>query len=97
MATAVGLETLSQTVPAAVTRYHRVTAYGLPLWPSWERIRLPIQETQETQVRSLGRGDPLEERMATHSSILAWRIPWMKSLVSYGSEGRNESDTMEVT
>ena len=31
---------------------------------------------QETQVRSLGWGDPLEKEMATHSSILAWRIPW---------------------
>ena len=31
---------------------------------------------QETQVRSLGWEDPLEEDMATHSSLLAWRIPW---------------------
>ena len=31
---------------------------------------------QETQVSSLGQEDPLEEKMATHSSILAWRIPW---------------------
>ena len=31
---------------------------------------------QETQVRSLGREDPLEKGTATHSSILAWRIPW---------------------
>ena len=31
---------------------------------------------QETQVRSLGREDPLEEGMATHPSILAWEIPW---------------------
>ena len=31
---------------------------------------------QDTQVRSLGGEDPLEEEMATHSSILAWRIPW---------------------
>ena len=31
---------------------------------------------QETQVRSLGWEDPLEEEMATHSSILAWEIPW---------------------
>ena len=31
---------------------------------------------QETQVPSLGQEDPLEEVMATHSSILAWRIPW---------------------
>jgi len=34
------------------------------------------QEMQETLVRSLGREDPLEEGMATHCSILAWRIPW---------------------
>ena len=32
----------------------------------------------ETQVRSLGQEDPLEKEMATHSSILAWRIPWME-------------------
>ena len=31
---------------------------------------------QETQVQSLGPEDPLEEEMATHSSILAWEIPW---------------------
>ena len=35
-----------------------------------------MQETQETQVRSLGQEDPLEKEMATHSSILAWKIPW---------------------
>ena len=35
-----------------------------------------IQKMQETQVRSLGWEDPLEEGMATHSSILVWRIPW---------------------
>ena len=35
-----------------------------------------MQEMQETQVRSLSWEDPLEEGMATHSSILAWRIPW---------------------
>ena len=33
-------------------------------------------EMQETQIRSLGREDPLEKEMATHSSILAWKIPW---------------------
>ena len=36
----------------------------------------PMQETQESRVRSLGQEDPLEEKMATHSSILAWKIPW---------------------
>ena len=48
-----------------------------------------MQETQETQVRSLGREDPLEEGMATPSSILAWRIPWTEEpgrLQSMGSQ-----------
>ena len=35
-----------------------------------------MQEMQEMQVQSLGREDLLEEEMATHSSILAWKIPW---------------------
>ena len=35
-----------------------------------------MQETQEMQVLSLGPEDPLEKEMATHSSILAWKIPW---------------------
>ena len=33
---------------------------------------------RDTQVRSLGQEDPLEKEMATHSSILAWKIPWME-------------------
>ena len=40
--------------------------------------RLPPM--RETQVRSLGQEDPLEKEMATHSSILAWRIPWTEEL-----------------
>ena len=39
-----------------------------------------MQETQETQVRSLGWEDPLEQEIATHFSILAWTIPWMEEL-----------------
>ena len=35
-----------------------------------------LSARQETRVRSLGREDPLEKEMATHSSILAWKIPW---------------------
>ena len=49
--------------------------------------RLPAM--QETRVRSLGREDPLEKEMATHSSILAWRIPWTEEpggLQSTGSQ-----------
>ena len=41
----------------------------------WERIRLPMQATR---VQSLGWEDPLEEEMATHSSIPAWEIPWTR-------------------
>ena len=47
------------------------------------------QETQKTWILSLGREDPLEEEMATHSSILAWRIPWTEEpggLQSMGSQ-----------
>ena len=40
--------------------------------------RLPA--VQETRVQSLGREDPLEKEMATHSSTLAWKIPWMEEL-----------------
>ena len=42
----------------------------------WYRICLSMQETQETQVWSLGWEDLLKEEIATHSSILAWGIPW---------------------
>ena len=37
---------------------------------------LPMQKIQEMWVQSLGQKDPLEEEMVTHSSILAWEIPW---------------------
>ena len=49
--------------------------------------RLPTM--RETWVQSLGQGDLLEKEMATHSSILAWKIPWMKEpgrLQSIGSQ-----------
>ena len=46
-------------------------------WPSKEALVVKNLPTMlETWVRSLGWEDPLEEGMATHSSILAWRIPW---------------------
>ena len=37
-----------------------------------------LPEMQETQIQSLGQENPLEKEMATHSSILAWKIPWME-------------------
>ena len=42
----------------------------------WVKNPPSIQKTQKMQVLSLGREDPLEEVTATHSSILAWKIPW---------------------
>ena len=50
---------------------------------------LPVQESQETWVRSLGQEDLLEEEMATHSSILAWKLLWSEEpgrLQSMGSQ-----------
>ena len=43
---------------------------------SGKKILLPTQETQEMWVQPLSWEDPLEKKMATHSSILFWRIPW---------------------
>ena len=54
------------------------------LWlggPSGKESALRMQEIQEMRVQSLDREDPMEEGMTTHSSILAWRIPW--SLAGY--------------
>ena len=48
---------------------------------------------QETQVQSLGREDPLEEGMATHSSTLAWRIPWTEGPGGLQSRGVTKSGT----
>ena len=56
--------------------------------------RLPA--VQETRVPSLGQEDPLEKEMATHSSTLAWKIPWMEDPGGlYSPCGRKESDTTE--
>ena len=49
----------------------------------------------ETWVWSLGREDPLEKGMATHSSIFAWRIPWVEEPGGLQSMGHKESDTTE--
>ena len=52
---------------------------------------------QETWVQFLGLEDPLEKGMTTHSSILAWRIPWTKEPVwLYSPRGRKESDMAEA-
>ena len=56
-----------------------------------------MQETLKTQVRSLGQEDPVEEGMAIHSSIPAWRIPQTEEPGGDSPRGHKESDTTEVT
>ena len=54
-----------------------------------KKIHLSMQEMQETWLRSLGQEDPLGEKMAMHSSVLAWKIPWTEEpggLQSMGSQ-----------
>ena len=53
------------------------------------------QELQEMQVLSVGWEDPLEEGMATHSSILAWRLPWTEEPGGLQSLSHKGSDTTE--
>ena len=56
-----------------------------------------MQEMQEMQVRSLGREGPLEEGVATPSSVLAGGIPWTEEPGALQSMGRTESDMTEAT
>ena len=55
----------------------------------------PLPEMRETWVRSLGKEDPLEKEMATHSGILAWRIPRTEEPGGLQSRGHKESDMTE--
>ena len=69
---------------ASLGNYLILTILAAQVTQRW-RICLPMQETQ---VQSLGQEEPLEEEMATHCSILAWRIPWTEEpggLQSMGS------------
>ena len=57
-----------------------------------------LHTMRETRVQSLGREDPLEKEMATHSSTLAWKIPWTKEpgrLPSMGSQRAWEKEAKE--
>ena len=63
-----------------VKAYAKDIILGKKFCMSWTSLVAQMVENlpakQETRVQSLGREDPLEKEMATHSSILAWRIPW---------------------
>ena len=61
---------------------------GLP----WCQTVKHLSTMQETRVRSLGQEDPLEKEMATHSSILAWKILWTEKPGELQSMGSQESD-----
>ena len=54
------------------------------------KTHLSMQEMKEIQALSLGQEDPLEEGMATRSSILTWRIPWTEELGKPQSMGSQE-------
>ena len=56
-----------------------------------------LPDTQETQVQSLGREDPLQKEMATHSRILAGESHGQRSLVGHSSSSHKELNTTEVT
>ena len=56
-----------------------------------------MQEMQKVQAWSVAKEDPLQEGMATHTSILAWKIPWTEEPGGLQSIGWAESDTMEAT
>ena len=60
----------------------------------------PLPTIRETGVQSLGQEDPLEKEMATHSSILAWKIPWTEEpgrLQSMGSKSRTRLSDFTFT
>ena len=59
----------------------------------WVKNPPIMQETQEKQVQSLGQEDPLEKKMATHSSVLAWEIPWTEEPGRLQSMGSQKSQT----
>ena len=65
------------------------------LMAQWVENLPAMQETQETQLRSLGQEDSLEEEMATHSSILAGKIPWRGAWWASVHEGLKELDRTE--
>ena len=68
--------------------------YKLQISLMAQRVK-QLPAMRETWVRSLGREDPLEKEMATHSSTLAWKVPRMESLAGYSPWGHKELDTTE--
>ena len=68
---------------------------GLARQPQWERICLPAQEMQETQVRSLGQEDPWRRKWQPIPVYLAWKVPRIEEPEGYSPWGHKESDMSE--
>ena len=83
----------TETSPFPLRQMNIVSTQDIPVAQTVKN--LPV--TQETWVRSLAREDPLEKGIATHSSILAWRIPWTEDPGSYSPWGHKELDMIWVT
>ena len=66
---------------------NKLLFWGLPRWLSGKKSTCSIGELQEIWVWSLGGDDPLEVEMATHSSILAWKIAWAEETDGLQSVG----------
>ena len=73
--------------------YYLLITYYLPSLVAQTVKHLPTM--RETWVQSLGQENPLKKGMATHSSILAWKIPWTEEPGRLQSTGHKESDTTE--
>ena len=69
--------------------------YGLSKRMSLAQLAKNPPAMQVTPVQSLGQEDPLEERMATHSSVLAWKIPWTEEPGGLQSMGLQKLDMTE--
>ena len=69
---------------------------GLPRWGNDREPACQCRRHKRDAGSIPGWEDPLEKGMATHSSILAWRIPWTGSLVGYSPQGCEESDLTEM-
>ena len=83
------METLRQTLFSWAPKSLQIMTAAMKLKDAYSLVaqrlkRLPA--IQETWVQSLGQEDPLGKEMATHASILAWKIPWTGKLQSMGSQ-----------
>ena len=77
-----------------VIEFSQYNTLSLPIWASLgAQMVTSLLALQETGVQSLGREDPLQEGMATHSNILAWRIPMDRGAWQTSVHGVTKSQT----